>query len=918
MSRRTIELLLLMAATPVLVLLFVLAILSDGKPLSFDSILIPMGLFIAFLAAHLAVRRLTPAADPALLPIVFMLSGIGIAFVLRLAPELAGRQVMWLFFSVAMMIVVLFFVPTITKLTDYKFTIMTAGLVLLLLPVFVGTEIYGSKIWLTFLGYSFQPGEVAKVLVVLFLAGYLADNREMLSAANRRLAGINFPDPRALAPLMIMWVISLVIVVFERDLGSALLFFGIFLVMVFITTGRLAYVLGGVLLAVAGALAAWMLFDHVALRVSIWLDPFADRNGSGYQIVQALYSLADGGLFGSGIGRGMPEFIPVVASDFIFVAIAEEMGLLGASAMIILYLLFAMRGLTIAARARSDVDAFTAVGLTVAITLQAFVIIGGTTRLIPMTGVTLPFVSQGGSSLLASFMIVALLLRAGDSGTGLQTEIVGVPGFEGGILGRLTLGKRLTGFMTVLAGLFALLIVNLGWYMVIQAEALQSDPANGHTITRNLNVPRGDIISADGVICASSYLDENEIWQREYPMGNLAAHIIGYRSATYGAAGIEARFSETLTGRKGFSTWSDALAAIAGQQHPGNDVHLTMDTRVQADTESIMSGQTGAAVVVNARTGEVISLVSLPGYNPAEIDVILGGQGDDGSGLGGGSSQLYNRATQALYAPGSSFKTVTLIAALDNNVATIQSEYDAPPRIEIGGADVTNFNLNDYGRVNLKRGFELSSNTVFGQLADQLGASRLVQAAERLGFNRAWNTDFAINPSLMPDPSEMTAWETAWAGIGQPVGEHKSPAGPQVTVIQMAMVASAIANDGEMMSPYLVGYITNPQGILVNSYVPRSEGRVMSRETAGQMQVAMRGVVEQGTATAANLSSHVVCGKTGTAQTANQADDSWFIGWVEIGSERYVVAIILEQRPTGAAVPYARQVFESVVRNLGS
>jgi peptidoglycan glycosyltransferase len=327
---------------------------------------------------------------------------------------------------------------------------------------------------------------------------------------------------------------------------------------------------------------------------------------------------------------------------------------------------------------------------------------------------------------------------------------------------------------------------------------------------------------------------------------------------------------------------------------------------------------------MNARTGEVLAMSSSPGFDPAQIDAVLGGAGDDGSGLGGGSSVLYNRATMALYAPGSTFKTVTLFAALDSGAASLDTDYDAPPRIEIGGADVTNYHMNDYGRVTLLRAFELSSNTAFAQVADAVGSHELVSAAERLGFNSTLETDFEVSMSLMPEPAEMTVWETAWAGVGQPVGQqtgaagaHPSPPGPQVTVIQMAMVAATVANDGVMMRPYVVSHVSSSEGFLVSETSTQSLGRVMDSSTAGQMQTAMRGVVDQGTATATRISGYDVCGKTGTAQTSHEVEDSWFIGWIEIDGERYVVAIVLEQQPSGTAVYHAREVFDSLIRAYG-
>ena len=333
-----------------------------------------------------------------------------------------------------------------------------------------------------------------------------------------------------LFPMFVMWGLSLLIVVFERDLGSALLFFTFFVIMLYVCTGRVSYVIVSLALLAVGGVLCYGLFSHVQTRVQIWLDPFKDAAGGGYQIVQSLYSLADGGLVGSGIGKGMPTLIPVVESDFIFSAIGEEMGLLGGSAVLILFMLFAVRGLTTAARAKSDVSAFTAVGLTSAITVQAFLIVGGVTKLLPLTGVTLPFMSQGGSSLLASFIIVGLLLRAGDEGTGHESLMEMAPAAiigpsttaaaagatarvsqvlhgshvrgrygmltpESGILGRVALGKRLTALVTAFTIGFALLIANLTYIQVVQAEEYQQMPNNNHTIARSAHVQRGAIIT---------------------------------------------------------------------------------------------------------------------------------------------------------------------------------------------------------------------------------------------------------------------------------------------------------------------------------------------------------------------------------------------------------------------------------------
>ena len=424
-SRRTTELLLLLAATPPVLLVFALVDAQRSNNFDVSSIFVPGALLLAFLLAHIAVRRFAPNADPGLLPITFLLAGIGLAVVTRLDAKLAASQVVWLFVSVGALVVTLIAVPSLERLSRYKYTLMVGALVLLVLPALpgIGREINGERLWLHIGGLSFQPGELAKILIVLFLAAYLSENREMLSISTRRVLGVQLPELRVLGPLLLMWALSMMVLVIEKDLGSSLIFFTIFLVMLYTATGRPAYVVIGLLMFGVGATAAYYAFAHVRVRVDIWLKPFADAAGKGYQLVQSMFAFAAGGLTGVGLGMGIPTRIPFVSTDFIFSAIGEEMGLLGASAIVLCFLVFAIRGLATASRAKTDMAAFTATGLVAAIVIQAFVIIGGVTRLIPLTGVTLPFISYGGSSLLSTFIALALLLRCGDEGTGTETEM---------------------------------------------------------------------------------------------------------------------------------------------------------------------------------------------------------------------------------------------------------------------------------------------------------------------------------------------------------------------------------------------------------------------------------------------------------------------------------------------------------------
>ncbi len=937
MSRRTTELLLLIAAAFPVTLLYAMYVVTTGAALSFQTLAVPLGLFAAFAAAHIGVRIFAPGADPAILPVVFTLSGIGITFVTRLQPDASLGQVIFLFLGVALMVGTLAVVKNLEVIKRYKYVLGIAGIILLVLPMFIGTEIYGSKLWIKIGGFQFQPGEFAKVLIVLFLAGYLAENRELLSISNRTVLGIKFPRLRLLYPLFIVWGVCLLVVAFERDLGSALLFYTIFLIMLYVATGRVSYVIIGLALLAIGAFGMYQIMSHVQVRVAIWLDPFSDAQNLGYQIVQSLFSLADGGLAGVGIGKGMADIIPVVASDMIFAAIGEEMGLLGGSAVLLLFMLFAVRGLTTAARAKSDLAAFSAAGLTAAISFQAFTIVGGVTKLIPLTGVTLPFMSQGGSSLLASFVIVGLLLRAGDEATGRSTEIantstdLATAGYrttvrgshmrrpaldtpESGLLGRVALANRLTRTVFLFTALFAVLIGNITYIQVIKASEYQDMPSNNHTINKERYIKRGSIITADGLTLAESIQQADGTYARSYPNGNLAAHVVGYYSQQYGTMGIENTQNDTLTGSKDYSSWQNALNSLAGISEPGNSVQLTIDSRIQRAAEQALAGRVGAIVALDPRNGAVLAWASAPTFDNTNIQAAI----EAANASGGADTSMYDRATLALYTPGSTFKVLTLASALENGLATLDTTYDSPGRMEIGGADVVSIGERGHGKISLAKAFALSSNTVFGQVADGLGAEKLVATARAFGYGQQLGLDFTTAASVMPNPEEMTEWELAWAGAGQPVGQGHTP-GPQATVMQNALMAATIANNGIAMNPYVVSQILAPDGTVLKTTRGRSLGQAVSSGTAAQVKQTMLDVVQNGTGSAAAIAGVKVAGKTGTAETNNANANSTFVGFAPYDTPTVAIAVVIEQNAKGeeSAAAVGGQVLRAALATQG-
>jgi len=391
----------------------------------------PLGLAIAYvaaiLAAHLALVLLGHRGDQLLLPLAGTIGGVGLVMLNRLPQSLtgmsifgadigmAGTQFAWFVVGLVAMVGIAVFFRDDGALRHYKYTWAAAGAALLAITFLFGAEVNGARLWLHFGPIGFQPGEAIKIVLVVFIAGYLAENRALLAGAHRQIGPVKIPPLPYLLPMLAIFAIVMGIVVISRDLGTALLFYGIFLTMLFVATGRRSYVLVGLLLFLAGAFVAYKLFGHVAIRVDNWINPWADPTDAGYQTVQALYAFGRGGLFGEGLGQGLPLIgghlpIPAIQTDFIFTAIAEELGLVGAFALLALMAALVFRGLRVAILARDDFSSLLAVGLTTSIGLQTLIIVAGNAKLIPLTGITFPFVSYGGSSLLASFVVLGLLL----------------------------------------------------------------------------------------------------------------------------------------------------------------------------------------------------------------------------------------------------------------------------------------------------------------------------------------------------------------------------------------------------------------------------------------------------------------------------------------------------------------------------
>jgi cell division protein FtsW (lipid II flippase) len=435
-TRRNTELAMLGFAAALVTGALMLVSINQEQTLTIQILWYGLAFMALFGIAHMAVRKWAPYADPLILPCVALLHGFGLVMIYRIDLAYAEKaiqtaknytpatpkQVLWTAIALALFLVVLVFVRNHRALTKYGYTCGLVGLIALALPAMLPaslSEAGGAKVWLKLGIFSIQPGEFAKILLMVFFASFLVSKRDLFMVAGRRFLGLELPRARDLGPILLAWGVAIGVLVFEKDLGTSLLIFGIVLAMLYVATERPAWVVIGMVLFVGGAYVAYTIFTHVQQRVANWLSPMDPivygRLGGSYQIAQGLFGLGTGGMAGTGLGAGRPDIVPAANTDFITAAIGEEVGFIGLAALLMVYMVLAMRGLRSAVAVRDSFGKLLGGGLSFAIIMQVFVVVGGVTALIPMTGITAPFLSYGGSSLLANYILVALLLRISDA-----------------------------------------------------------------------------------------------------------------------------------------------------------------------------------------------------------------------------------------------------------------------------------------------------------------------------------------------------------------------------------------------------------------------------------------------------------------------------------------------------------------------
>lgn len=574
-----------------------------------------------FLVQRGITKRL-PDADPYLFPAAAFLSGWGLLTIWRLDPHYGARQGLWFTISLIVLLFGLRLPTNLGFLRRYKYSLLTGGFLLVALTLLFGTNPigFGPELWLGCCGVYFQPSETLKLLLIVFLSAYLSD----------RLA----IRVRAFSLVLLTTIISglgILLLLFQRDLGTASIFIALFTCMIYLATGKKRTLLFSAALIALFAVSGYFFIDIVHARVAAWLNPWADPGGGSYQIIQALLAVANGGLEGRGPGLGNPNLVPVAVSDFIYAAIAEETGLFGTLGLLALFGLILARGLRAALRAPDLFRRFCAAGISAYFGIQTILIIGGNLRLLPLTGVTLPFVSYGGSSLLTSFIALLFLLHISNH---LDEEPAPLPQPQP----YLILGALLA------LGLFAAALAN-GWWTVIRGPDLLTRTDNPRRVIADRFVPRGDIVDRSNSVITTTVGKIGEL-ERSYVYPDLAP-VTGYNHPKYGQAGLEASLDGYLRGLQGTPAstilWNQLLY---GMSPPGLDVRLTLDLYLQFRADEMMFGHSGAVVMLNAQSGEILVMSSHPTFNPNHLEEIGSELRDDPE------HPLINRAAQGLYPTG--------------------------------------------------------------------------------------------------------------------------------------------------------------------------------------------------------------------------------------------------------------------------
>lgn len=844
--------------------------------------------FMLFIALY---AGLYPKASRGLVNNMCMLMAVGFIVLGRLNFDKCFRQTAFAIIGALISLLVPWLIKKIKSFRNFSYLYFLLGIVPLA-AVLISDEIFGAKLVLTIGDISLQPAEFVKIIYVFFIAAMFNKSTSLGRVAITSIAA----------------ALHVIILVLSTDLGAALIFFVVYLMMLFAATKKWLYLLSGFTAGAMACMIAYKMFSHIRVRVAIWLDPWSCIEDRGYQIAQSLFSIGTGSWFGQGLFQGSPNMIPVPEKDFVFSAICEEFGAVFAIGLIVICFVNLMLILNIALMCKTDFYRYVAVGLGVTYAFQVFLTIGGGIKLIPMTGVTLPFVSYGGSSLISSILMFALIngmyiMRESDGGKKKarskdkrrKTKVKSVD---------ISTTRTIDVGTMVIEVLFAILFVLLvGYLSYFDYKLAPTVLQNSYNTRRNAfeeKVSRGNILASNGSILACTQVDDSGNETREYPYGRVFSHVVGM--STRGKTGIEGLCNEQLT-KSDNNIVKNAYNELSGKKKVGNNVQTTLDVQIQKAAYLAMENNKGAIVVMEPSTGKVLAMVSKPDYNPNDAldqwEKWLSYSSDD--------SVLFNRATQGLYPPGSTFKILTALEYVRENPTYDKFRYSCGGSTTHYTSTIHCYNSTAHGYETLTKAFANSCNSAFSDIGLEINCDSLNQLAGDFLFNK----DIPIG--IEASKSSFTLMENSSVGekMQTTIGQGKT----QITPLHNAVITSTVANSGIMMKPYLVEKVLSADNKVLESYEAESMGEVITKEEADALTVFMREVTASGTGRSFRNTEYSVAGKTGTAQFDDVSEDShsWFVGFAPVESPEIVVSVVLEGGYSGydSAQEVAKKVLDA-------
>jgi len=808
----------------------------------------------AFFWLDKRTRRELSSRDPFLIPLAGLLSGWGLMTIWRLQPFFGFRQTVWLALSIGVFVSALRYKDRLLSLLRrYKYLWLVAGFLITALTFLFGTNPsgIGPELWLGGYGLYFQPSELLKILLIIYLAAYLADRQPLMSGL--------LP---LLAPTAVMTGAALLLLMVQRDLGTAWVFIFIYTILIYIGAGKGRVLLSSLLILMLALVAGYELVGLVHLRVQAWLNPWVDPSGNAYQIVQGLLAMASGGIFGRGPGLGSPGIVPVAHSDFIYTSIVEETGLVGAIGLLLLITFLSLRALRISLSARDAYQRYLAIGISAYFASQSLMIIGGNIRMLPLTGVTLPFVSYGGSSLLMSFFALLLLTLVSHEAVNRAAPVFHARPtliIAGGLLGAF--------------GLAALIS---GWWGVVRGPDLLTRDDNARRSISDQYVLRGALLDRNDQVLNETVGAPGE-YARHYLLPKLS-NILGYSDAQYGQSGLERGLDPILRGEQyqpALSLWLNHV--LYGQPSPGLDVRLSLDLDLELTATQLLEGQRGAAVLLDATSGEVLALASQPGFDASTLD-------EDWASLSSADdSPLLNRAVQGAYPPGAALGAFLLAAARGEGVMP-----DPPLELsyQVNGetlkcvqtpADAQNWD-------------DLIASACPGAAAElglALGEDRLLTLFDNLGFYQAPAVALELHSQSMP------------ASLSRPGDAAAGQDGLLVSPLQMALAAAALSNYGQVPPVQLALAVEN------------ADGSWLQLEPQAESRAVLSSVFAQTTAQRLADDKYSIWELTAYALDSNGEIITWYLAGslVEGNDEQRVVVVLLE----GNSATRARSIGNSLL-----